>query len=308
MDALAAVRKAFAANKDKGMGDLETMLSGIWYRLESDGAKLNPTKRPPGYRSERLRKYLRERGARRTSKWGGTAIRGDLEKGKKDHIIDFLRLVNELPGSKESLTRALEVCADLYIEKMNAEYPEIELPRGSPVKQQIDFALRTERSKAEAGKTQQGLVYALLRVRHSKSKDVDVRTKRTHAGDLQSGFNGDIQVLVEGELTEAFEVKGKPIDETEITRVLETHGRHDYPLFILAPDFVPRTKKDELNAMENTFAVDLDDFYWTTFAEICVERKEGTSKLLTELVEAYNEEFCEKIEQDPSIRITVPSS
>ena len=110
MNHIEAAKRHFQRCLDKGMGDLEAMLAGIRYRLNSGGKLLNPTKRPPGYRSQKLRNYLKKRGARRTTLWGATAIRGDLEPEKKGHIIEFLKLVNELHACMhdEELLEAVE--------------------------------------------------------------------------------------------------------------------------------------------------------------------------------------------------------
>jgi len=301
MDQVEVLTRHFNECLDKGMGDLETMLAGIWHRLDSGGTPLTPNKRPPGYRSQKIRDFLKERGARRTSLWGATAIRGDLEPEKKKHIIEFLKLVNEIPV--HDLKRALNACADLYVQKVNLEMPEIEFPLASSAQASIVQLLRTQATHATAGKVQQGLVYALLRLKYQGfATPLKILTKRTHAGDAQSGVPGDIRISRNGEVLAVFEVKGMTLDRSGVDRILPAHGRHGYPLFILALDFEPSLKQD-LNEKENTFAMDLDDYFWTVFSETVVDSNTKPIELLRHLIDVYNEEFCEKIEHDRSIRV-----
>lgn len=265
---------------------------------------LSPHKRPPGYRSQKLRNYLKERGARKTTLWGATAIRGDLEPEKKGHIIEFLKLVNQLPSDPGTLKEALNSCTDLYVQKVNSETPEIELPLSSTVQTSIVQLLSTQTSHATAGKIPQGLVYALLKLKYrDSSMTINIFTKRTHAGDSQSGLPGDVRVTRDGRVSTVFEIKGKVLDTNAIDRILPTHGRHTYPLFILALGFRPSSLKREINEKTNTFAIDLGDYFWTVFSELAISTNMPPSTLLSDLINIYDEEFCEKIEHDSTIKI-----
>lgn len=288
----------------KGMGDLETMLSGIRYRLENGGKLLDPHKIPPGYRSQKLRDYLKKRGARRTSLWGATAIRGDLNPKTKGYIIKFLELVNELPSDYSTLNRALETCADLYVLKINSEKSTIEVALKSNVQTSISQLLRAHGSRATAGKIQQGLVYSLLRLKYPENEFM-VLTKRTHAGDAQSGSSGDIRILKANKLHAVFEIKGIVLDRTAVDRILPTHGKHDYPLFILGIAFEPPSLKRKLNEMRNTFAINLQDYFWTIFSEIAINTTMTPVEILNSIIKIYNVAFCNKIEQDSTIKINV---
>jgi hypothetical protein len=108
----------FQANLGVALGDLETMLAGLWYRLQHEGAQLNPRAIPPGYRSPALRVFLREVcGANKTTKWGPTALRGGDLKASKQHIIAFFELVNQLDASE--LQSLLKACGLAYAQHVN---------------------------------------------------------------------------------------------------------------------------------------------------------------------------------------------
>jgi hypothetical protein len=294
----------FQSNLDKRWGDLEAMIAGLWYRIENGYALLNRTTIPRGYRGTKLRNYLMmECGARRTTKWGATALRGDLKEKTKMHIVRFYELVNQI--SPEELRDVLKTCGLLYAGKINTETPEIIIPMVSATHQTLISALRTS---GTVGKVQQGLVYAALvlenRVLNTR---LNVTTKATHAGDLQSGVSGDINLLDEHGVVASYEVKGHQITEHLKRQVLEAHGEHSYPLFIVASGFMP-LMQDELNSLENTFAVHLVDFMITLLGEIQAISRQGLDVLIREVVEIYNTEFCEGIEQDRSIMIQIRAS
>jgi hypothetical protein len=299
-DALRRTVDHFNAWRGQGLGDLETMLAGIRYRIRSRGAKLNPTARPPGYRSENLRQQLREMGATKTTLWGPTAIRGDLAADKKGHIIEFLELVNEIPA--HLLEEAFNRCARIYVEKTREEHPPITLPAASTIQKRLFTGLRS----GGKGKIQQGLVYSVLEVeRRLTAAGYEVSTKRTHAGDWQSGEKGDVRITKAETVQAIYEIKALPLSQAEKERVLGTHGAHDYPLFILAPGFDPADIKDEVNSLENTFALNLEDFIITKLSDIIVSASIHPDDLLTHILKIYNEVFCTELENDPSIRITL---
>ena len=291
----------FEANLDKGWGDLETMFAGVWYRVTHNYSLLAPTEIAPGYRGTRLRNYLiNECGARRTTKWGATALRGDLKQTKK-HIVEFYELVNEVPH--DQLLHVLEACGLLYARKVNSETPEIVIPPLSAAQQTLVSALRTS---GTVGKVQQGLVYAALVLeKRVLNNELTITTKPTHAGDLQSGIKGDVILLDGTEIVASYEVKGHLIGEAIARQVTEAHGEHTYPLFVVAAGFVPPMLQDDLNTLDNTFAVHLVDFILTVLGEIQALSRRGLGPLIRELVEIYNSEFCEGIEQDTSIMINI---
>lgn len=291
----------FRSHLDKAWGDLETMLAGIWSRIQY-GELLNPTGRPKGYRGTGLRNYLKDVcGARRTTKWGATAIRGDLDPAKKRHIIEFFDLVNEVPANE--LNDLLKACGALYAQTVNAVTSDIVIPALSSAQKTLVSALRRTGS---VGKIQQGLVFAALTLENRLlQRGLVVATKSTHAGDLQSGVRGDIVLLDEQTIVASYEVKGHKLNQELKSQVLETHSIHSYPLFIVAGGFTPLTLQDELNALDNTFAVNLVDFLLTLMGELHVSTRRGLDNLIPELISIYNTEFCEAIEQDTSIVIQI---
>lgn len=292
----------FRSWRQQGLGDLETMLAGIRYRMEHNGAKLDPPARPPGYRSERLRQRLKELGATKTTLWGPTAIRGDLAADKKKHIIDFLKLVNDLPGDPQILLEAFDKCAAIYVEKTREKYPPIVLPAESTIQRRLFAALR----QGGKGKIQQGLMYALLQTeRQLVGAGYEVRTKRTHAGDWQSGHKGDVQIVWSDEIVSVYEVKGVPLTQAEMHRVLGTHGKHFYPLFVLAPAYAPPELKEALNSLENTFAANIEDFVVTKLSDILSSNQIQPEELLRAIIDTYNRVFCQQLENDPSIMISI---
>jgi hypothetical protein len=288
----------FRQSLGQGLGDLETMLSGLRRRIEHPGEQPDPNFPPSGYRSQLLRDRLRkEYGARRTTLWGATALRGRF-KPEKDHIIHFLEAVNSL--AEQDLPQAFDECARLYARKVNQEAAQIALPKTSLAQQQLIQVARTP----SGGRVQQGLVYSLLQVKNRIEGDnLCVRTKRTFAGDTQSGEKGDISVSVEAQLLASYEVKGVTLDQAGIDRVLGLHGQHDYPLCIVALDFNPLKLRDALNSLENTFGVRLEDFLLTTLVGIVVATKRAPSEVLMAMFEIYNSEFCEQIEGDETLKV-----
>ncbi len=286
-----------------GMGDLETMLAGIRYRLQYRGKKLDANYPPPGYRSSLLRDYLKsEYGARRTTLWGATALRGRMKPETKGHIITFLELVNAIDESE--LQNTLDACGKLYARKVNEENEAFVLPANSVAQTQLITALTIS---GTVGKVQQGLVYAMLLLEKQLSEaQLDVHTKRTHAGDAQSGIKGDVSLESSGNPVVIFEVKGLTLDSGGVDKVLELHGRHHYPLFILAVGFRPSKLQDELNMLENTFAVRLIDFMLTKLAELAAQSKKTPDALIRELIDIYNVAFCEQVENDESIKVLIP--
>lgn len=290
----------FQSNLDKGWGDLETMIAGVWFRVTTNYSLLNLNATPPGYRGTRLRNYLiNECGARRTTKWGATALRGDLKETKR-HIVEFYQLVNKVPN--DELSHVLKSCGLLYAQKINTETPEIIIPSVSAVQQTLVLALKTS---GTVGKVQQGLVYAVLLLEQRVlSSALTVKTKATHAGDMQSGVKGDVLLLDGEDIIASYEVKGHQLTEPIKRQVLEAHGKHDYPLFVVAAGFAPLLQ-DELNSFDNTFAVHLVDFMLTLLGEIQSVSKKGLAILIREMIEIYNHEFCEKIEQDRTIMISI---
>jgi len=297
------VVSVFSANIHQGMGDLETMLAGIWYRLRHEGQKLDPRARPPGYRSQNLRDLLKkEYGAHRTSLWGGTALRGNFDPKKKAHIISFLKAVNRLPNDPRVLEAAFSRCARLYASKVNSLHPEVVLPKDAPIQRQLLQALNTP----SEGKVQQGIVYALTRMLTKRqAPHRSVTTKATHAGDAQSAQLGDVRVLEGDKPLVIYEVKAFPLDQAAVDRILPAHGSHSYTLFILSLGFKPPELRTVLCSMENTLALNLVDHCLAIFAGLCSISGESPQALLQELILTYNEEFCDKIENDPSIKIRV---
>lgn len=292
----------FRTHLEQGLGDLETMLAGLRFRIEHNGDLLDPNYPPAGYRSPKLREYLREVcGAQRTTLWGATALRGRLKLETKGHIITFLEQVNQLPIN--ALEPTLLACGLLYAEKVNADTPAIELPPHSAAQRMLMDALQTG---GTVGKIQQGLVFAIL---HYEAEllplPVRIETKRTHAGDAQSQRHGDIDVWHSERLAAVFEVKAVVATEALLNPVLASHGQHDYPLYILANGFRPTSLQETLSGLKNTFAVHLLDFMLTKLATVQTLSGAATITCLHQIIHRYNEVFCATIERDLSIRIGI---
>ena len=212
--------------------------------------------------------------------------------------------MNQLPV--ESLENVLYQCGLMYAETVNNINLNIVLPSLSNPQIQMIAALT---SVGTVGKVQQGLVYATLLLENElRSTNLSVMTKPTHAGDSQSGAKGDIIVSRSDTILSSYEVKGNIVTQSTADKVLSTHGKHQYPLFILALGFHPLTLQTELNSLENTFAVHLVDFMLTKLSDICVQHDADIQSVMHMIIRTYNSRFCEEIENDDSIKIQFSES
>jgi hypothetical protein len=162
------------------------------------------------------------------------------------------------------------------------------------------------------GRVQQGLVYSALRRRYGTRRRIT--TKKTFAADEQSSVSGgpqrgDVQVWSEaGELAIALEVKDAVIDSVVWQRVEATHGRHDYALFVLGTSFRPQELQQQISSLEATYALHLTDYLMTLVFTISADEGITPEQVLTDILDLYNREFCERIEKDASIKIALEDS
>lgn len=285
-----------------GLGDLETMLAGIWWRRENLHGVLESSGPAPGYRGTKLRRYLRERGARRTTKWGATALRG-LFRTEKQFIQRFYELLKRLEA--EHLTEALEGCADAYVLYSNTHSPaQPALSRSEPQR-----VLQEALTRKSQGKIQQGLTFSALRLRIRYGLPATVESKPTHAADAPSGEPGDIFVRRRTSQSPlmVIEVKAGTVSEDDCLHVLNAHGNHDYLLLLCAGRFKTISARELFNEFERSIAILTEDFVLSEFASTVIQSGKDADDLIWELLDIYNVEFCDHIENDESIKIRLSS-
>ncbi|MEE8156460.1 MAG: hypothetical protein V3T53_16005 [Phycisphaerales bacterium] len=164
------------------------------------------------------------------------------------------------------------------------------------------LALRTQ------GRVQQGLVFAALRYRYGGN--LRVTTKKTFAADDQSSrkrdrYVGDIQIWKGDDLLSVIEVKDAVVDGEAWRRVSETHAVHEYALFLVATGFRPKRLQQEISEILNTFALHLWDFLIATVFDTSSTQGIRGTAALEHIIEIYNHEFCEVIENDDRIKVVV---
>lgn len=240
------------------------------------------------------------------TKWGAShfrgAIRDDDKRGNKRHILEMIDLINSYERDISSLEGAIDRCVQLHHEFFDQFRIKVEVQQTDEVQTQLAKILAV----SSLGRVQQGLVYAVLRRRFGHRKRVE--TKRTWAGDEQSSihgevYRGDVQVYEGMNLTLAIEVKAGLIDRTGWKRVEDTHGQHDYDLFLLTGGYRPLTLQFEISSLSKTFALHLTDFLFTCMFFISSDESIPMPQVLDSILKIYNREFCEEIEKDDSIRI-----
>jgi hypothetical protein len=285
-------------SQNRALGDYQTMLRALWNKRENPTLTQTPTKLPQGYRSLAVREYVRQNFGALLPYWGPTAIRGDLTE-KKAHISTFISLVNELPNESAVLNRVFESAAKMVADHINAKSPIIQLPvAGKP--QQILTQLLATKSR---GRVQQGVVYALLKVLYEGVPNITVRTKAVFAGDVQSGQRGDVDVIEnDGQIRSVFEVKAQRLNLSLYEDVVRTHtvtGERDYPVFILAESF-----QDNLfDEYQDVFLIRLRDFCLTILAEIVSSNGLSSEDSIRRVLDVYNSDFCDLIQQDRTLRV-----
>lgn len=241
-------------------------------------------------------------------KWGATHVRGDLrddtQRGNKRHLIRLIELLNGSAGTTARLTLVYHHCIRLHQQFWDGFSLQITVQESDPAQKRLLQLL----SLPTLGRVQQGLVYSALRRRFGKGRKIT--TKKTFAGDDQSSQSGtlrrgDVQVWSDDAVAIALEVKDAEINEAAWERVEQTHGQHDYALFVLATSFRPAALQFEISGHAGTFAVHLADYLMTLVFTISADEKVGTSSVLDDIVTIYNSEFCDEVEWDAGIKITV---
>jgi hypothetical protein len=130
-----------------------------------------------------------------------------------------------------------------------------------------------------------------------------VRTKAVFAGDVQSGQRGDVDVIEnDGQIRSVFEVKAQRLNLSLYEDVVRTHtvtGERDYPVFILAESF-----QDNLfDEYQDVFLIRLRDFCLTILAEIVSSNGLSSEDSIRRVLDVYNSDFCDLIQQDRTLRV-----
>lgn len=297
---------------DIAKGDCTIMLHLIRMKLDNFQGKIDPSN-PGRFRGiavlrDDMRRVLGRESRFHYTKWGASHLRGalrdDEKRGNKRHLIHLVRLLNEYKGTPQQLQWVYDRCIQQHDRFWESFSLTAHVQQGDPFQTRLCTLL----SLRSRGRVQQGLVYSSLRRRYGDNKKIT--TKRTFAGDEQSSQSGaiqrgDIQVWEGDDVALVLEIKGSVVDEAAWGRVQATHGRHDYALFVLATGFHPAVLQREINSLASTYALHLEDFLLTLVFTIAADENAPPTDVLSEIVGIYNEEFCAKIEGDPSIRISI---
>jgi len=284
--------------KNRARGDIQTMLAALWNKRNNPTLHQKPTKRPRGYRGMAMPNYVKERCGARLLRWGPTAIRGDLG-AEKAHISRFIELVNALPSEEAELRRVFDQAAEMVCQWLHSQPSIVQLPEASLAQRALEKLLKVR----SGGRVQQGVVYSLLKVLYEDSEDIQVISKAVYAGDAQSGLPGDVNVIEAGDILASYEVKAMSLDEASYSQALKTHTElsgegWNYPLFFLAEDF-----EESLEERHNIFFIDLRDFCLTILGEIVAQKRMSSEEALRKVLEVYNEDFCEHVQKDPTLRV-----
>ncbi len=243
------------------------------------------------------------------TKWGASHVRGalrdDAKRGNKRHLIRMIELLNAYESTPDVLRKVYQSCIRLHHQYWESFSLKVTVQEIDPFQKRL-FSLL---SLPSLGRVQQGLVYSALRRRYGAQRRI--ATKKTFAADEQSSVSGDpqrgdVQVWSDAdELAIALEVKDAVIDSVVWQRVEATHGRHDYALFVLGTSFRPKQLQQEISSLEATYALHLADFLMTLVFTISADEGVPPEQVLTDILDLYNREFCEQIEKDASIKITL---
>lgn len=291
-------------------GDCCFMLQLVRMKLDNFATPIDPSN-PGRFRGTAglkrdMRAVLGKRPTFHILKWGASHIRGalrdDAARGNKRHLIRMIELLNEYAGSPQSLQTAYEECIRAHHRFWESFALTVSVQKSDPVQERLLKLLEVR----SFGRVQQGLVYSALRRRYGDGRTIT--TKKTFAGDDQSSRSGreqrgDVQVWSGEELATAIEVKDAIVDQTAWGRVVATHGAHDYALFVLASGFRPRELQREISNLAATYALHLVDFMLAVVFLTATDANLPPIRVLEEIVEIYNNEFCTGIERDASIRI-----
>lgn len=291
-------------------GDCCIMLQLVRMKIDSPSTVINP-KNPGRFRgtttlSTDMRTVLGEQPRLHVPKWGATHVRGDLRdddrRGNKRHLIRLIELLNVYTGTADQLTHVYHHCIRLHHQFWDGFSLQVTVQEDDPAQKRLFQLL----ALPTLGRVQQGLIYSALRRRFGTGRRIT--TKKTFAGDDQSSQSGtlqrgDVQVWSEDAVAISLEVKDAEINETAWERVEQTHGQHDYALFVLGTSYRPADLQFEISGYANTFAVHLADYLMTLVFTISADERVSSSSVMDDIVTIYNSEFCDTVERDASIKI-----
>jgi hypothetical protein len=106
-------------------------------------------------------------------------------------------------------------------------------------------------------------------------------------------------------MTAAYEIKALSLTKDRLEGILAAHGARDYLLVFIVYDFSPAALQAEGNAVQNTLCLRMYDFFAGWLAHLVIASGETVDSLILALIRIYNEQFCEEIEQDQSIKVTL---
>jgi hypothetical protein len=293
-------------------GDCLMMLMLLRVKSESPDVRIDETN-PGRFRGTKdiaadMKRVLGELPKFHIPKWGASHFRGGLrddeKRGNKRHIIRFIQHLNKYKGTKAEVAAVYEYCIRLHHQFWDSFSLTVEVQLEDPAQKKLLKLL----SLATLGRVQQGLVYSTLRRRYGDKREI--RTKKTFAGDEQSSQGGtvqkgDVQVWLGETLEIALEVKDAEINETVWERVKQTHESHDYALFVLGTSFRPADLQSSISGLENTYAVHLADYVMTLLFMTAADENVAPRTVLHEIVEVFNSEFCDQVERDPTLKLTL---
>ena len=258
-------------------GDFCMMFAALHNRLKDPALRLDRTDRPKGNRTIQYL-LLREYGIRGLPIWGPSALRGGLPD-YKEHIRQFIDLVNGIPN--EQTEASWDACVGWLAAKMSAECPPIEINRAGGML----GVLRELCAEKSQGVVQQCLCAAALQVwLEATEANLAMESKRTFAGDAQSGMKGDVLLLEDGEPCCVFEVKAHRVNAAKMLEVLESHGAVNYPLCIVAEGFAK-----DVQPFENVAFVRIVDLVQAFCVLAAVAKAEPVEDVARRVLEQYNE-------------------
>ncbi len=275
-------------------GDYCVMFAALNCKRKNPELQQVRTSRPRGNRTIN---YLlkREYGIRGVPIWGASAVRGDLNDDK-EHIRRFIDLVNGLEEEQVNVNKVWDSAVAWFKAKMNAEHPPIEInPEGGFLDVVSQLC-----AISSGGIIQQRLCEAAATI-YCRAIDsgFTCRSKRTFAGDAQSGEKGDIQIVANERLVCVVEVKAHEIDEAKIQEIMESHGLFDYPLVIAADGY-----KGIQPAYRNVILVKLRDFIQILIVFAAMNLKHSVDETAKSVLLEYNNAISEKDGRD-DLKISV---
>jgi hypothetical protein len=241
-------------------------------------------------------------------KWGASHVRGgfrsDELRGNKKHLITMITLLNGYSGLPIKLGQVYRYCLTIHHDFWESFAIHISGQPDDPAQKLLLKIL----ALPSQGRVQQGMIFSALRRRYGIK--LRITTKKTFAADEQSsksgtGFRGDVQVWFESVILIAIEVKDCQVDELVWSRVKATHGKHDYTLLLLGTSFRPLGIQAIIGGHSNTIAAHLADYFLSLVFMTVAEEGVGVASVFQDILEIYNTEFCDGVEGDSSIKITV---